>query len=145
MNVHAGEGQRKRETPSPKQAPGSEPSAQLNSPTARSQPEPKSDAHPAEPPCLYLYLPTETALETGYPWSLGGGEEFTPGVCFYRKDGAPRVPRPTGVCSFSRVGPAAWSTAHGQDPAGSADPRTRFSLCLLWTPAMSPSCPYSTL
>ena len=50
-----GEGQRERETQNRKQAPGSEPSAQSptrgsNSRTARSWPEPKSDAQPTEPP-----------------------------------------------------------------------------------------------
>ena len=50
-----GEGQRERETQNPKQAPGSELSAQSptwgsNSRTARSWPEPKSDAQPTEPP-----------------------------------------------------------------------------------------------
>ena len=44
-----------RETQNPKQAPGSKLSAQspmqgLNSQTARSLPEPKSDAQPTEPP-----------------------------------------------------------------------------------------------
>ena len=51
----AGEVQRERETQNPKQAPGSELSAQSptrgsNSRTARSWPEPKSDAQPTEPP-----------------------------------------------------------------------------------------------
>ena len=50
-----GEGQRERETQNPKQAPGSELSAQspmqrLNSQTARSWPEPKLDAQLTEPP-----------------------------------------------------------------------------------------------
>ena len=50
-----GEGQRERETQNPKQAPGSEPSAQspmrgLNSWTVRSSPEPKSDTQPTEAP-----------------------------------------------------------------------------------------------
>ena len=49
------EGQRQRETRNPKQAPGSERSAQSltrssNPQTARSWPEPKSDAQPSEPP-----------------------------------------------------------------------------------------------
>ena len=51
----AGEGQRERETQNPKQAPGSELSAQSptrgsNSRTVRSWPEPKSAAQPTEPP-----------------------------------------------------------------------------------------------
>ena len=51
----AGERQRERETQNPKQAPGSELSAQSpmqgsNSQTARSWPEPKLDAQPTEPP-----------------------------------------------------------------------------------------------
>ena len=59
----SGEGQRGRETQNPKQAPGSELSAQsptggLNSQTARSRPEPKSDAyqlnHPSAPTGLLL-------------------------------------------------------------------------------------------
>ena len=50
-----GEGQRERETQNPKQAPGSELSAQCptwcsNSPTARSWPEQKSDTRWTEPP-----------------------------------------------------------------------------------------------
>ena len=50
-----GKGQRERETQNRKQAPGSEPSAQSptrgsNPWTTRSQPEPKSDAQPTEPP-----------------------------------------------------------------------------------------------
>ena len=50
-----GEGQRERETQNPKQAPGSERSAQsltqgLNSRTVRSWPEPKLDAQLTEPP-----------------------------------------------------------------------------------------------
>ena len=50
-----GEVQRERETQNRKQAPGSEPAAQSltrgsNSRTARSRPEPKSDAQPTEPP-----------------------------------------------------------------------------------------------
>ncbi|VFV38415.1 Hypothetical predicted protein [Lynx pardinus] len=49
------EGQRERETQNPKQAPGSEPSARSpsrgsNPRTARSRPEPKSDASPTEHP-----------------------------------------------------------------------------------------------
>ena len=53
--VQVGEGQKDRGTQSPKQAPGSELSAQspmwgLNSWAARSWPEPKSDAQPTEPP-----------------------------------------------------------------------------------------------
>ena len=49
------EGQRERETQNPKQAPGSELSAQSptwgsNSQSTRSWPEPKSDAQPTEPP-----------------------------------------------------------------------------------------------
>ena len=51
----AEEGQRKRETQNPKQAPGSELSAHspmpgLNPRALRSWPELKSDAQPAEPP-----------------------------------------------------------------------------------------------
>ena len=51
----AGKGQRERETQNPKQATGSELSAQSptrgsNSQTTRSWPEPKSDAQPTEPP-----------------------------------------------------------------------------------------------
>ena len=51
----AREGQREEETQNPKQAPGSELSAQSlrqgsNSQTARSWPEPKWDAQPTEPP-----------------------------------------------------------------------------------------------
>ena len=51
----SGEGQRERETQNPKQAPGSDLSAQSptrgsNSQTVRSRPEPKSDAQPTEPP-----------------------------------------------------------------------------------------------
>ena len=53
--VRAGEGQREGETQNPKQAPGSEPSAQSptwgsNSQTVRSGPELKSDAQQTEPP-----------------------------------------------------------------------------------------------
>ena len=53
--MQAGEGQRERETQKPKQAPGSELSAQSpmrgpNSRTARSWPELKSDTQPTEPP-----------------------------------------------------------------------------------------------
>ena len=57
--VRAGEGQREREQ-NPKQAPGSELSVQnptwgLNPRTARSWPEPKSDAQLTEPPgCSYF-------------------------------------------------------------------------------------------
>ena len=52
--VQVGEGRREREAQNLKQAPGSEPSARsptwgLNSQTARSWPEPKSDAQPTEP------------------------------------------------------------------------------------------------
>ena len=51
----SGEGQRERETQNPKQAPGSELSAQSltrgsNSRAVRSWPEPESDAQPTEPP-----------------------------------------------------------------------------------------------
>ena len=58
-----GEGQRQRETQNPKQAPGSELSAQSptrgsNPQTVRSWPEPKSDAQPTAPnpgaPKLYI-------------------------------------------------------------------------------------------
>ena len=50
-----GEGQRERETQNPKQAPGSEPSAQSpmrgsNSRTVRSRPELRSDTQLTEPP-----------------------------------------------------------------------------------------------
>ena len=53
--MQAGEGQRVRETQNPKQVPGSELPAQSpklgsNSRTARSRPEPESDAQPTEPP-----------------------------------------------------------------------------------------------
>ena len=53
--------ERERETQNPKQAPGSEPSAQSptrgsNSQTVRSRPEPKSDAPPTEPPRRPLIL-----------------------------------------------------------------------------------------
>nr|XP_060464193.1 basic salivary proline-rich protein 3-like [Panthera onca] len=53
--ARAGERQRERETRNPKEAPGSELSAQSptrgsNSQTVRSGPEPKSDASPTEPP-----------------------------------------------------------------------------------------------
>uniref|UniRef100_A0ABI8AJT5 V-type proton ATPase subunit a n=1 Tax=Felis catus TaxID=9685 RepID=A0ABI8AJT5_FELCA len=53
VKARAGEGQRQREAPNPKQAPGSELSAQSptrgsNSRTVRSRPEPKSDAQPTE-------------------------------------------------------------------------------------------------
>ena len=59
--VWAGKGQKERETRNPKQAPGSEPSAQSptwgsNSQTMRSWPEPKSDASLTEPtrcPCIF--------------------------------------------------------------------------------------------
>ena len=52
--MQAGEGQREREMQNPKQAPGSELSAQSpmrgsNSQTARSCPELKSDTQPTEP------------------------------------------------------------------------------------------------
>ena len=61
----AGEGQTERETQNPKQAPGSELSAQSptrgsNSQTARSWPESKSDTQPNEPPrrpmCFWINL-----------------------------------------------------------------------------------------
>ena len=53
--AQAGEGHRARETQKPKQAPGSELSAQSptrgsNPQTVRSRPEPKPDAEPTEPP-----------------------------------------------------------------------------------------------
>ena len=59
--AQVGEGQRKRETQNLKQAPGSELSAQSwmqgsNSQTARSWPEPKSDAQPTEPPRCPLFF-----------------------------------------------------------------------------------------
>ena len=63
------EGQRERETQNLKQTPGSELSAQSltwgsNSSTARSCPEPKSDAQPTEPPrrplVFYHLLPSST-------------------------------------------------------------------------------------
>ena len=60
--ARAGEGQRERETRNPKQAPGSELSAQSqtrgsNSRTTRSQPEPELDAQSTEPPrCPNVYL-----------------------------------------------------------------------------------------
>ena len=55
QNMSGGGAERERETQNPKQAPGSELSAQspmrgLNSQTLRSGPEPKSDAQLTEPP-----------------------------------------------------------------------------------------------
>ena len=64
----AGEGQGERETQNPKQAPGSELSAQSpmqgsNSQTMRSWPEPRSGAQPTEPPGRpYRLLSTESKL-----------------------------------------------------------------------------------
>ena len=57
--ARAGEGQRDRETQNPKQAPGSDLSAQSltrgsNSQTTRSWPEPKSDVQPGTPNPLIL-------------------------------------------------------------------------------------------
>ena len=71
-----GEGQRERETQNPKQAPGSELSAQsvtqgLNPSTARSRPEPKSDAQPTEPPRSPSFSPSDNTSEGG-PGSATG-------------------------------------------------------------------------
>ena len=70
----AGEGQREGETQNPKQAPGSELSAQgpmrgLNSQTVRSWPKPKSDAQPTESPrrpYVFLFLKLIYILTTAY-------------------------------------------------------------------------------
>ena len=76
--------EREGETQNPKQAPGSELSAQSptrgsNSRTVRSWPEPKSDTQPTEPPrrprnttfVMILYLETTCALANNYHrWPL---------------------------------------------------------------------------
>ena len=59
------EGQRERETQTPKQAPGPELPAQspvqgLNPRALRSRPKPKSDASPTEPPQKSFSLPVDT-------------------------------------------------------------------------------------
>ena len=71
-----GEGQRERETQNLKQAPGSEPSAQSltrgsNSRTARSWPEPKSDAQPTEPPMrpeTAIWISRLSKEDPPHPW-----------------------------------------------------------------------------
>ena len=86
QSMNGGGSERERETQNPKQAPGSELSAQsltrgLNSRTARSWPEPKLDAQPTEPPrhpknsffLMFIYFIFET--ERDRAWTGEGQRE----------------------------------------------------------------------
>ena len=135
MECEQGEGQRERETQNPKQAPGSEPSAQSltrgsNPRTARSRPEPKSGAQPAEPPrrCIAAPIILSAQRQNAQREAFVGGAP--PGRRVYLQKALRSHHKPSeGLREGREGGPESCATkevAPGGRRGGGLDPVPRF-------------------